>query len=87
MRLGRIVGRVWATVKDEQMLGVKLALMQPVDENGESYGHVLVAADTIGVRDGDLIFWVSGAEATRPFPDRNIPSDVTITGLVDSLDF
>ena len=87
MRLGRVLGKVWATVKDEQLKGVKLALMQPVDEKDVPLGQVLVAADTIGVREGDLVFWVSGAEATRPFSDRNIPSDVTITGLVDSLDY
>ena len=86
MRLGRVVGKVWATAKDKRLKGVKLMIMEVIDENKQPTGKVFVAADTIGSRHGDVVFWVSGAEATRPFQDRNIPSDVTIIGLVDSLD-
>jgi len=86
MRLGRIVGKVWATIKDEQLDAVKLAIMQVVDEKQKHTGTTFIAADTIGVREGDLVFWVSGAEATRAFPDRKIPSDVSIVGLVDTLE-
>ncbi len=86
MRLGRVMGKVWATVKDPQLNSVKLAILQVIDEQQQPTGKIFVAADTIGTRDGDVVFWVSGGEATRPFPDRNIPSDVTIVGLVDSLD-
>jgi len=86
MRLGRIVGKVWATIKDEQLDAVKLAIMQVVDEKQKYTGTTFVAVDTIGAREGDLVFWVSGAEATCVFPDRKIPSDVSIVGLVDSLE-
>lgn len=87
MRLGRVIGKVWATAKDAQLNGVKLAIMEVVDENAVATGKTFVAADTIGCRDGDLVFWVGGGEATRAFPNKNIPSDVTIIGLVDSLDY
>jgi len=86
MRLGRVIGKVWATAKDKRLQGVKLMIMEVIDENQQPIGRTFVAADTIGSRYGDVVFWVSGAEATRPFKDRNIPSDVTIVGLVDSLD-
>lgn len=86
MRLGRVIGKVWATVKDEQLDGIKLAIMDVVDENQIATGKTFIAADTIGTREGDIVFWVSGAEATRPFPEHHIPSDVTIVGLVDTLD-
>jgi ethanolamine utilization protein EutN len=86
MKLGRVVGKVWATVKDEKLNGLKLAIIQPVDELGVPLGRELVAVDTVSARDGDLIYWVGGAEATFPFKDRQIPSDVTIIGLVDRFD-
>ena len=86
MRLGRVVGRVWATIKDDQLDAVKFSIMQVVDENEQHTGATFIAVDTVGARDGDLVFWVSGAEATCAFPDRKIPSDVSIVGLVDSLD-
>jgi len=86
MKLGRITGKVWATVKDKKLDGVTLYVMQPVDEQDTPLGPELVAVDTMGSREGDLVFWVGGAEATFAFPQRQIPSDVTIVGLVDRLD-
>lgn len=86
MKLGRVTGKVWATMKDAKLNGLTLYIMQPVDEEGKHIGGELVAVDTIGSREGDLVFWVGGAEATFAFPDRQIPSDVSIVGLVDRLD-
>ncbi len=86
MKLGRVLGKVWATTKDPKLTGIKLCIMQPVDETDASIGKPVVAADVMGCRDGDLIYWVGGAEATFPFADRQIPSDVTIVGFVDRLD-
>jgi len=85
MKLGRVVGKVWATAKDDQLNSVRLALMQPVDEHEKPAGKIVVAADTINCRDGDIVYWVGGSEATSPYHDRRIPSDVTIIGLVDKL--
>jgi len=86
MKLGRITGKVWATVKDAKLNGVTLYVLQPVDELDTPLGPELVAVDTLGSREGDLVFWVGGAEATFAFPQRQIPSDATIVGLVDRLD-
>jgi ethanolamine utilization protein EutN len=86
MKLGRVTGKVWATAKDPKLNGLTLHVIQPVDETGMAIGGELIAVDTLGSREGDLIYWVGGAEATFAFPDRQIPSDVTIVGLVDRLD-
>jgi ethanolamine utilization protein EutN len=86
MKLGRITGKVWATAKDPKLNSLTLYVMQPVDENDKPLGTELIAVDTVGSREGDLVFWVGGAEATFPFPDRQIPSDATVVGLVDRLD-
>ena len=86
MKLGRVQGKIWATAKDAKLTGVTLYIMQPVNENDEPLGRPVVAADTVGSSAGDLVYWVGGAEATFPFNDRQIPSDVTIVGLIDRLD-
>lgn len=86
MKLGRIEGTVWSTVKDKKMNGCTFYIMQPVDEDEKPLGMALVAVDTVSCREGDLVYWVGGAEATFAFNDRQIPSDVTIVGLVDRLD-
>ena len=86
MRLGRVIGKVWATAKDEKLNGLRLAIIQPVDEEDAPLGPELVAVDTLGSREGDRVYWVSGAEATFVLKERQIPSDVSIVGLVDRLD-
>lgn len=86
MKLGRVTGKVWATVKDPKLNSLTLYVMQPVDEHDKLLGTELIVVDTIGSREGDLVYWVGGAEATFPFPGRQIPSDATIVGLVDRLD-
>jgi len=86
MKLGIVTGKVWTTIKDKKLEGLKFYLMQPVDEERKPLGGQQIAVDTINCREGDLVYWVGGAEATFAFPGRQIPSDVTIVGLVDRLD-
>jgi len=86
MQLGQIVGKVWATVKDPKLTGIRLCLMQPVDENDQPLGRPVIAADAIGCGEGDLVFWVGSAEATVAFGLTTVPCDVAIVGLVDRVD-
>ena len=86
MKLGLVIGKVWATTKDQKLHSIRLSLLQPVDENLKAVGKPLVAADPLNTHDGDVVFWVGGAEATFPYESHQIPSDVTIVGLVDRLD-
>jgi ethanolamine utilization protein EutN len=86
MKLGKIIGKVWATAKDPKLNGLKLYILQPVNENLDNIAGPQIAVDTIGSREDDLVYWVSGAEATFPLTDRQIPSDCSIVGLVDKMD-
>ena len=51
MFLGRIDGNVWATIKDEKLKGIRLFIMQPIDENEDPQGAPLIAVDTVGVQE------------------------------------
>ncbi|KAA3662189.1 MAG: ethanolamine utilization protein EutN [Calditrichaeota bacterium] len=86
MRYGEVIGKIWATQKDKQLGGLKLYVIQPLDESQKSIGRPLIAVDTINASDGDRVFWVTGGEATLAFKNRRIPSDATIVGFVDRLD-
>lgn len=83
MKLGIIVGKVWATQKDPQLKGVKLYVLQPVDEKKEKMGKPIIAADTVGAGEGELVYWVGAREATFALPGRKIPCDASIVGIVD----
>ena len=84
MRLGRVIGRVWSTVKSSQFEGRKLLVIQPIAADGADTGQQLIATDAIGAGAGETIYWCRGKEAALAFlPDR-VGSDATVVGIVDS---
>lgn len=84
MRLARVVGNVCATVKDPQLEGLKLLLLQPVDAAGADVGTPLVALDAVGAGAGEIVYWSGRREACLAF-DPQVPSDASVTGIVDSI--
>ncbi|GAB4245784.1 MAG: hypothetical protein Kow00109_21860 [Acidobacteriota bacterium] len=86
MYLGRIEGTVWASVKDERLDGVRLCILQPVDEGLRPWGDHQVAVDLLGLTDGDLVFWVDSTEAGFVHDSRGLPTEISVVGLVDRLD-
>lgn len=85
MHLGKIVGTCVATKKDPSLLGVKLLLLQPIDENLKNVGNVICAADPIGARPGDVVTWVASREASLALKNKFAPVDAAVVGLVDQL--
>ena len=86
MKLGRIIGKVWSSAKDPKLDGLKLYILQPVNEDMENIASPQIAVDNIGSRENDIVYWVGGAEATLVLDERQIPSDCSIVGLVDRID-
>ncbi|HUX20995.1 MAG TPA: EutN/CcmL family microcompartment protein [Spirochaetia bacterium] len=86
MKLGRVIGRVVSTNKLECLDGLKLLLVQPVNEEGRQKGNPIVAFDTVRAGEGDLIFYESGKEAAQANPNGWYnPADAAIIGVVDQV--
>jgi len=85
MYLGRVVGRVWSTVKDRRLVGQRLLVVQPLSPELENRGKRIVCTDCTGAGAGELVYWVRGREASFPFLPEEVPVDTTIVGIVDSL--
>jgi ethanolamine utilization protein EutN len=83
MRLGRVIGRVVATRKDQGLHARKLLLVQPLDAALVPRGRSLVVIDSVGAGPGEVVFWVRGREASYPFLPDATPADATIAGIVD----
>jgi len=83
MQVARVIGDVVATRKDQNLSGLKLLVLQPVDTNREPNGRTLVAADAAGAGTGDYVFFVRGREAAFPFYPVEAPVDAAIVGIVD----
>jgi ethanolamine utilization protein EutN len=84
MQLGRVVGTVVVSMKNETLDGVTLLLVQPMSSVREPVGRVIVAADSVGAGVGQDVFFVKGKEASFPFFPTEVPADAGIVGIVDS---
>ena len=83
MQLARVLGEVVATIKDGQLTGLKLLVLQPLNASGEAAGRTLVALDSVGAGVGENVFFVRGREAAFPFYPAEPPTDASIIGIVD----
>ena len=83
MQLGRVIGDVVVTCKDEALMGLKLLVVQPLTPEREPAGRTLVAADAVGAGVGEIVFFVRGKEASFPFYPVHPPVDAGIVGIVD----
>jgi microcompartment protein CcmK/EutM len=86
MQIAKVIGDVVTTVKDANLKGIKLLLLQPLDPEGKSSGRALVAIDAVGAGVGETVFFVRGKEASFPFHPVEVPADAGIVGIVDHWD-
>ena len=85
MQLARVLGTVVATVKCDSLEGRKILVIQPLDGRLKESGKPMVAIDSIGAGQGEVVFWCRGREASFPFLPTEVPTDCTIVGIVDSV--
>lgn len=85
MFLGRVVGRVWSTVKNQSLEGQRLLLVQPLTPELKETGRRLICADCTGAGAGELVYWCRGRESSFPFLPREVPTDNTIVAIIDEL--
>jgi ethanolamine utilization protein EutN len=86
MQLARVIGEVVSSVKDPNLIGAKLLVLQPIAASGENAGRTLVALDSVGAGTGEHVFFVRGREAAFPFYPVEPPADAAIVGIVDHWD-
>jgi microcompartment protein CcmK/EutM len=86
MQIARVIGDVVTTVKDANLSGIKLLVLQPLDPAGNAAGRTLVAVDAVGAGVGETVFFVRGKEASFPFHPIEVPADAGIVGIVDHWD-
>jgi ethanolamine utilization protein EutN len=85
MFLGRVVGCLWSTVKNAELEGQRLLIVQPLTPELQPTGRRLVCTDATGAGAHELIYWCRGKESSFPFLPREVPTDNTIVGIVDEL--
>jgi ethanolamine utilization protein EutN len=97
MFLARITGHVVATQKDKVLNGQKLYVVEPLNvkydeatQKPASLGNTnraIVAIDTVGAGEGQLVLVVQGSSARMTDVTKNLPADAVIVGIVDTAVF
>ena len=85
MKLGRVIGTVVATTLYEGLEGVRLLVVQPLNNSLEPDGTEIIMCDAIQSGPGDVIFWVGSREASLGLDNTFVPVDATVVGFVDAV--
>jgi len=86
MQFGRIKGTAVCTIKYQGLEGVKLLVVQLLDNKLQPVGKLQVAADVVRAGIGDLCVLARSREAALAMLDITfVPVDLAVTGIVDDL--
>ena len=86
MLLGRVVGTVVSTNKEQELEGLKLLLVRGADVEGKPTGGLVVAIDAVGAGVGEVVLYASGSSARQTQVTKDRPVDATIMAIVDSIE-
>lgn len=81
MILGKVVGSVVATRKNEKLIGLKLMIIEPID-NMLNKGR-MVAIDNVGAGIGEIVLIATGSAARMGGNMKDSPIDALIVGIID----
>ena len=81
MYLGKVIGRVVSSVKDEALLGKKLLLIRRLPN-----GPAVVAIDAVGAGAGETVYVCRGREAAFAFKPEEVPTEATVVAIVDEIE-
>lgn len=85
MFLARVVGRVWATVKDANLASQRLLVVQPLTPEGAPSGRQTIVTDCTGAGAGETVYCCRGKESSFPFLPTEVPTDTTVVGIIDEV--
>ncbi|NLY85814.1 MAG: EutN/CcmL family microcompartment protein [Tissierellia bacterium] len=86
MLLGKVIGTVVATRKDEKLIGSKLMITQPLDLDLNPKGDPIIAVDTVGAGIGELVVYTTGTAGRIAARKLDAPIDAAIIGIIDEMD-
>lgn len=85
MQMAQVRGTVVGTQKLPSLTGVKLLLLQLLDENGEPLPKYEVAADPVGAGLGEWVLVNRGSAARQEDSYGNRPLDAMVIAIIDTV--
>lgn len=91
MIIAKVTGSLVATEKVASMVGHKLLVVEPYKLEAKTRGSLvttgrsMVAVDTVGAGEGELVLLVQGSSARLTPETKSLPVDTVIIGIIDSV--
>ena len=86
MVLGKIIGTVWSTRKDENLVGAKFLIVRHLNLDFTPKNSTVIAVDSVGAGVGEVVLVAQGSSARQTTFTKNKPVDAVIMAIVDKLD-
>jgi len=86
MLIGKVVGSVVATQKNEKLESLKLLVVQVHDQANRPVDQYVVAVDVVDAGMGDMVLYATGSSARQTAQTDAKPCDAVIMAVVDSWD-
>ena len=91
MLIAKVTGSLVATQKIGSMTGHKMLLVEPYrldpkTRGGQvTTGRSMVAVDTVGAGEGEMVLLTQGSSARLTPETKNLPVDTVIVGIIDTV--
>jgi ethanolamine utilization protein EutN len=86
VKLGRIVGTVVSTQKDEKIESLRLYIVRDLSMKLADKESFVVAADSVGAGIGEVVLYASGSSARQTKMTDGRPIDACVMAIVDQID-
>jgi len=86
MLIGKVVGSVVSTQKDEKLESLKLMVVQVHNHRFEPKEQYVVAVDSVEAGPGDVVLYATGSSARQTHLTDAKPCDAVIMAVIDSWD-
>jgi microcompartment protein CcmK/EutM len=84
MLLGKVVGTLVASRKDERLEGYKFLIVKRLTIDNEETGEYVVAADAVQAGVGDVVLYATGSSARQTTMTDKRPCDAVLMAVVDT---
>lgn len=86
MLLGKVIGTVWSTRKDENLVGSKFLIIRQLNTDYTPKNSTIIAIDSVGAGVGEIVLVAQGSSARQTSITNNKPIDAVVMAIVDKLD-
>ena len=83
MLIGRVVGTVVASRKEERLVGAKLLVVRNLEVEGAEASGYAVAVDAVGAGVGEVVLVATGSSARQTAVTHERPCDAVVMAIVD----